>query len=243
MRSISSFLFLLSASIAMVAAGERPKPIPLRWGVLAFPQYQGLDAYGPLEMLNVVKYYTPNMTIAVIAETLDPVPATTFNDLDQPVTYMKPTHTIDENVNLDVLLIPGGPRTSMNTNIINYVKNLYPKLQYIISVCSGATILAKAGVIDGKCATTTKFDWAETTQTGPGVNWVPCARWVTDGNVWTSSGVAAGIDLTHAFIKEIFGNETLADRAANILEIDIHKDSSWDPFCEIWNVTAVGTAV
>ncbi|KIM30421.1 hypothetical protein M408DRAFT_15445 [Serendipita vermifera MAFF 305830] len=233
----------------MVAADgrpPRPKPIPLRWGVLAFPQYVGLDAYGPLEMLYIVKYLTPNMTIAVIAETLDPVPATTFNDLDRPVTYMKPTHTIYDNVNLDVLLIPGGPGSSIaynNTNIINYVKNVYPKLKYIISVCTGAQILAKAGVIVGKRATTNKFGWAETTQTGPGVNWVPCARWVTDGNVWTSSGVAAGIDLTHAFIKETFRNETLADRAANILEIEIHKDPSWDPFCEIWNVTAAGTSV
>ncbi|KIM19620.1 hypothetical protein M408DRAFT_13395 [Serendipita vermifera MAFF 305830] len=226
----------------MVAATRKPpkpKPIPLRWGVLAFPKYVGMDAYGPLEMLNIVKFLTPNMTIAVIAETLDPVPAHILSDLDQSVSYMKPTHTIYDNVTLDVLLIPGGPGSRIaynNSNIINYVKNVYPKLQYIMSVCTGAQILAKAGILHGKRATTSKFSWAEMVQSGPGVNWVPCARWVTDGNIWTSS---AGIDSTYAFIKEIFRNETLANRAANILEVDIHKDPSLDPFCEIWNTTAV----
>ncbi|CCA71735.1 hypothetical protein PIIN_05670 [Serendipita indica DSM 11827] len=248
MQLLSTLLLLLATCTAVVVAGGRPpppappppKPIPLRWGVLAFPKYVGLDAYGPIEMLNIVKFLTPNMTIAVIAETMDPVPAHVVNDLGGPATLMQPTHTIYDNVTLDVLLIPGGPGSRIaynNTNIINYVKNVYPKLQYIVSVCTGAQVLAKAGILDGKRATTNKFSWAEMVRSGPNVKWQPCARWVTDGNIWTSSGVAAGIDLTHAFIKKIFRNETLADRAANILEIEIHKDPSWDPFCKVWNAT------
>ncbi|KAG8803353.1 hypothetical protein FRC16_005795, partial [Serendipita sp. 398] len=68
---------------------------------------------------------------------------------------------------------------------------------------------------------------------------VPCARWVVDGNIWTSSGVAAGMDMTYAFVSRL--NSTIADRAVNIIEYEPHKDPSWDPFCEIWNTTSGGT--
>ncbi|CCA73181.1 hypothetical protein PIIN_07135 [Serendipita indica DSM 11827] len=214
------------------------RPIPLRWGILGFPKFVGLDAYGPIEMLNIVKTLTPNMTLAIIAETMDPIPTHVLGDLGGPITLMKPTHTIYDKTPLDVLLIPGGPGSRIaynNTNLINYVKNVYPSLQYILSTCTGAQILAKAGILDGKRATTAKFSWNEMVKSGPKV---PCARWVKDGNIWTSSGVSAGIDLTYAFVAEAMRNETLAERAANIIEIEIHKDSSWDPFCAIWNVTS-----
>ncbi|KAL0950330.1 hypothetical protein HGRIS_010301 [Hohenbuehelia grisea] len=247
-----SLAFIACAAVLFVPeiAAGRPKgpprprgPIPLKWGVLAFPRFVGLDAYGPLDFLNIAAFSTPNMTLSVIAETLDPVPAH-INGPTGPVTFLKPTYTIDENPQLDVLLIPGGPGTRIaynNTKIIDYVRRTYPKLKYIISICTGAQVLAKAGILDGKRATTNKFSWQEMVASGPTVNWVPCARWVVDGNIWTSSGVAAGIDLSYAFVAEVFGNKTLTDRAANILEIDIHKDPHWDPFCKIWNTTTGGT--
>ena len=184
MRSLSTLLLLLGTCTSVVVAGWGPppppppppsRPIPLKWGVLAFPKYVGLDAYGPIEILNIVKFATPNMTLAIIAETMDPVPAHVISDLGGSATYMQPTHTIYDNVTLDVLLIPGGPGSRLaynNTNIINYVKNVYPKLKYIISVCTGAQVLAKAGILDGKRATTNKFSWAEMVKSGPKVKWV-----------------------------------------------------------------------
>lgn len=61
---------------------------------------------------------------------------------------------------------------------------------------------------------------------------VPCARWVVDGNIWTSSG---GMDMTWAFLAHAvgLGNTTIADRAANILGYEVHKDPSWDPYCVV----------
>jgi transcriptional regulator GlxA family with amidase domain len=75
-------------------------------------------------------------------------------------------------------------------DIIEFIKETYPKLRYIISVCSGATLLARAGVLDGKRATTNKSVWEWAVLQGPKVKWVPTARWVVDGNIWTTSGVA-----------------------------------------------------
>lgn len=62
------------------------------------------------------------------------------------------------------------------------------------------------------------------------------ARWVVDGNVWTSSGVSAGIDATLAFIEEVYGREE-ASSIADLMEYERHADASWDPFAEKFNVT------
>ncbi len=109
-----------------------------------------------------------------------------------------PTHTFQTAPPLDVLIVPGGigtrgPPPTVNS-MIAFVKERYPTLQYLITVCTGAGIAARAGVLDGKHATTNKRAWKETTALGPKVKWIPQARWVTDGNIWTTSGVAAGTD-------------------------------------------------
>ncbi|KAG8866068.1 hypothetical protein FS842_003631 [Serendipita sp. 407] len=235
-------LVTLVCSATAVLGTRPPKTIPLKWGILAFPRFVGLDAYGPLEILNIVAFNTPNMTLSIIAETMENVPALITNPTSGALSWIKPTYTIDQDPPLDVLLVPGGPGSRIaynNTKIIDYVKRTYPKLKYIMSTASGAQILAKAGVLDKKRATTQKWAWAELVASGPKVKWVPCARWVVDGNIWTSSGVAAGMDMTYAFVSRL--NSTIADRAVNIIEYEPHKDPSWDPFCEIWNTTSGGT--
>lgn len=73
-----------------------------------------------------------------------------------------------------------------------FIAEQYPKLEYLLSVCTGARNLADAGVLEGKRATSNKAVWDTVITHGKNVTWVPTARWVTDGNIWTSSGVAAG---------------------------------------------------
>lgn len=79
-----------------------------------------------------------------------------------------------------------------DTSLEDFVAARYQKTKYILSVCSGAVTLAKAGVLKNKKATTTKALWWWVTTFGKGVKWVPSARWVVDGKVWTSSGVSSG---------------------------------------------------
>lgn len=59
------------------------------------------------------------------------------------------------------------------------------------------------------------------------------ARWVVDGNVWSSSGISAGVDATLAFIAEFYG-ERNASVISDYMEYEWHKDSSWDPYADIW---------
>ena len=74
----------------------------------------------------------------------------------------------------------------------------------------------------------------QATSTGPKVNWVHTARWVPDGNIWTSSGVSAGIDLTYAWVGHVYG-EDVADYVAMTIEYKRWYNASDDPFAAIWN--------
>src|SRR6188768_34830 len=101
-----------------------------------------------------------------------------------------------------------------------------------MSVCNGASILAASGLLDGRPATTNKAYWTSSTAPGPKVNWVRKARWVDDGNIVTSSGVSAGMDMTLHVISRLFGMET-AERLANATEYEWHRDPDWDPFADL----------
>ena len=96
-------------------------------------------------------------------------------------------------------------------------------------------MLAAAGLLDGYRATSNKaaFSWA-TTQ-GESVDWVPEARWVEDRTRWTSSGVAAGRDMTAALMRALSGDE-VAEAAAVHIELELHEDSTWDPFARLYGL-------
>ena len=70
---------------------------------------------------------------------------------------------------------------------------------------------------------------------GPNVKWVPHARWARDGNIWTSSGVSAGLDAMFAFVATYWGEDVAKD-LAKTLEYERHEDPSWDPFADMYGL-------
>ena len=151
------------------------------------------------------------------------------------------THTFATAPPLDILLMPGGLGTlaisqTGDRSIETFLRDRFNTTEYVLSVCNGAASLARAGVLDGRRATTNKalysfFTTAFSRELGTAGNitWVPSARWVEDGKVWTSSGVSSGIDMTYAFFKKIYGAET-TNGIVNNIEYAPHGDSHWDPF-------------
>jgi transcriptional regulator GlxA family with amidase domain len=101
-----------------------------------------------------------------------------------------------------------------------------------MSVCTGSGLLAAAGLLDGHRATSNKRSFAWACQQGPAVEWVAKARWVEDRNRWTSSGVAAGMDMALALIARLHGDGT-ATAIANGVELEWHRDPGWDPFATL----------
>ncbi len=217
---------------------------PKHYGMLLFQAFETLDVFGPLDALQILsRHYKMDLSLISSSDTLDPIStqprAPGMNRLNS--TFFQsvvPTHTINDAPDLDVLFIPGGlgVRAPDLNATIDYIRTTYPKLQYLISICTGAGLAARAGVLDGKRATTNKASWASTVALGPKVNWQGRARWTVDGNIWTSSGISAGLDVTLAFIEHLHG-ANVATEIANLMEYERHQDPNWDPYSTIWNVT------
>ena len=164
------------------------------YGFALFPGFEVIDVFGSTEVINniAVQY---QIKLAMLAETLDLVSNRpedpSLNTQNSTVwQYIKPTHTFaNPPADLEVLIVPGGVGTFYPRNAtVDFIKRAYPGLKYLMTVCSGAMLAAEAGVLDGKRATTNKATWSVATLSGAQVDWVPVARWVVDGNIWTSSG-------------------------------------------------------
>ncbi|PYN15793.1 MAG: hypothetical protein DME05_10615 [Candidatus Rokuibacteriota bacterium] len=97
------------------------------------------------------------------------------------------------------------------------------------TVCTGSALLARTGLLDGRPATSNKIAWDWVTQQGPRVLWKRKARWVDDGDVLTSSGVSAGIDMALSLIARLHGREMALTSARN-MEYVWHESPEDDPF-------------
>lgn len=257
---------LLAASLMTALAQQIPvlantSAVPTHYGILLTPSITPIDMFGPMDVFQGLAMAFQNLTgpmhLSIIS--VNSTPSTT----NPPVagidfgTALVPTITMAEYLTgaangftntkipgpLDVLLVPGGGGTRKDvSHEIDFVRTVYPSLRYLISVCTGSTIVARAGVLDGRRATTNKKAWAWATSFGNDVSYVPHARWVQDGNVWTSSGVSAGIDLSYAFLSSVYGEE-VSRWVADVSEYTRWTNASYDPFADRWgplNVTALG---
>lgn len=113
---------------------------------------------------------------------------------------------------LDFILLPGGIGTSRqirNHLFLYFLREHARSAEVIMSVCSGSTILAKAGLLDDRRATTHKmfFRYLTDQVESDKVRWVEEARWVEDWPFVTSSGITAGIDMALAVIARLYGRE------------------------------------
>ncbi|KAK7222196.1 hypothetical protein V2G26_010199 [Clonostachys chloroleuca] len=210
---------------------------PRHFGLLVYPGFEALDAFGPMEVVNDISL-SHNITVSTIAETLDPV-STIKKGKHSAGQSVLPTHTFEDAPALDVLIIPGGYGGFETTpKLRQWISETVPKLGTLITVCNGASLAAQAGVLDGRSATTNKALWKECVAYGPKVNWVAKARWVRDGNIWTSSGVSAGIDATLAWVASEYGEE-FANNIANGMEFTRASSSTDDPFSTLFKCADV----
>lgn len=186
--------------------------------ILLFDDFETLDAFGPVEVLGKIeeyklRYYSLNGGIVVSAQ-------------GTPIL----TEQIDLISKGGILLIPGGKGTRTLVHDIVFLQKLKEVAElssYCLSVCTGSALLAKAGLLSDKKATSNKkvFDWV--TSVDSSVQWIKNARWVVDGRYYTSSGVSAGIDMTLGFVKDRFGEQRAIDIAGHIEYIwnsDCNKD-------------------
>ena len=216
---------------------------PLNYAVILFPSFQTLDVFGPLDILNSLSMTYP-LNLYILAETLEPVsthhnmPAGPNSNVSEAIT---PTHTFDNAPDdIEVLLVPGGagtraPAPALDAHVA-FIKKTYPTLKYLITVCTGVGLVARTGILDGVRATGNKKAWAWVLAQSDKVHWVAEARWVQSGNIWTTSGISAGLDGMYNYVQTIYG-EDVALTLANDLEHERELDWKHDPFSKLYNLT------
>ena len=136
---------------------------PKKFGVVLFPGFQALDAFGPLDILNLLStHFAPELELCVLAATRDPVP--TRARAGHPLAMSQsvvPTHTFaDAPSDIEVLLVPGGYGTrqpDLAQPVVEFLRSAVPRLPYLLTVCTGSALAAMSGVLDGKRATSNKL--------------------------------------------------------------------------------------
>src|SRR5882724_1569010 len=154
-------------------------------GVLLFPGFELLDVFGPLEAFCIRTargFFEP----VLVGQHPGPVESAQGPQAVAEIGLTDPRP-------LDMILVPGGFGTRKgvdNLLLTSWIAERAANAELVMSVCTGAAMLARAGVLEGKRATTNKLSFNWVVGQGPNVRWVKEARWVEDGKVFTSSGVS-----------------------------------------------------
>ena len=175
----------------------------MTFAILVFPQVEELDAIGPWEMAGMWHQVAGGPPCVIVAEQAGPVVCAKGLSLN-------PHASFDTCPPLDVLLVPGGQGTRTEVNnprLVAFVADQARHCKAVLSVCTGSFVLQAAGLLAGRRATT---HWSQLDRLRAlGVNVVE-DRFVRDGNIWSSAGVSAGIDLTLAYIADAAGEDAAA---------------------------------
>ncbi len=201
-------------------------------GTLLFPGFELLDVFGPLEMFGAL---ADDFSLKTIAATAGPV------ESRQGPKAMADVALADAKP-YDILLVPGGRGTRRevdNAALIDWLKRHAEASGIVATVCTGAALLARTGLLDGRKATSNKASFGWVVAQGPNVVWQTHARWVVDGKYYTSSGVSAGMDMTLALIADLCGAEK-ARWVADYAEYRWSNDPDDDPFATLYDL---GSAV
>jgi transcriptional regulator GlxA family with amidase domain len=183
---------------------------------IAFTLYPGLtllDLVGPLQVMNSLQERNPRFRTTVVARDLDAVqvdvplrltPSATFRDVESP----------------SMLIVPGGAEGTIkamgDSELISYIKRAAESADYVCSVCTGSLLLATAGLLEDREATT---HWGCSRMLELlGARFVR-KRWVQDGKFFTSAGVSAGIDMALRLVAELT-DEATARRVQVGIEYD-----------------------
>ena len=193
-----------------------------RIGFLVYPDCQSLDLSGPFEafhwadlLLGVLgREKAPTYQSIIIAKASGPV--RTMSGLE-----IVATDSYREIIGgLDTLIVMGGTGcedASQDQSLVAWVRSIAPKTRRIVSICSGAFVLAAAGLLHRRRVTTHWIYADRLAKAYPSVEVDASLLFVRDGNIYTSGGITAGIDLALALVEEDLGSEAMLGVARHLL--------------------------
>ncbi|MBO8197995.1 DJ-1/PfpI family protein [Streptomyces smyrnaeus] len=208
----ASALAAVAATQTGTAHAAQPRRRDLDIGILLYDGYSLLDPTGPAEVLSRL----PDAAVTMVAERRGPVRTDTG---DVAVMADRSLAEVDR---LDVLLVPGagnrGTTAAMkNERILEWIGRMHRHTRWTTSVCTGSLILAAAGLLDGRRATT-YWASAEYLESTFDVTYVP-ERYVRSGKIVTAAGVSAGVDMSLHLASLIAG-----ERIAQAIQLAVEYD-------------------
>ncbi|WP_090676228.1 DJ-1/PfpI family protein [Paenibacillus tianmuensis] len=194
-------------------------------GIFVFNDVEVLDFAGPFEVFSVTEYSDQDMDtpesnpflVKLVSETGELIHA--CNGLK-----VQPDYSFDNAPHFDILVIPGGigarEKEIYNEKVIQWISQRMGNVELMLSVCTGALLLAKAGLLNGKMATTHWASCDRLENEFPAVTVKRNVKFVDEGNIVTSGGISAGINMSFHVVKRLLGSE-VARTTAKIMEYDI----------------------
>lgn len=193
---------------------------PLKAGILLFNEVEVLDFAGPFEVLSLAERVESReklFVVCTVAETRETISAR--NGLK-----VLPDYDFASAPDFDLLIIPGGYGAEEieihNETLLRWLKHKADTTPIVASVCTGAFLLAEAGLLDGKRATTHWMDLDRLERAYPLVYVAREVKFVDEGNILTAGGISAGIDLCFHLLTRLFGAD-IARQTAKRMEYDI----------------------
>lgn len=180
-----------------------------------------LDFSGPFEVFSTANRFLPTEqknNVFMVAETSDVV-------LARGGYQVLPKYGFDNVPHIDVLVVVGGVHTEevKKPQVIKWVKEVSAKADLVASVCTGAFLLAEAGLLDNLKVTTHWEDMADLQADYPSLEVQGNVRWVDQGDIVTSGGISAGIDMSLHLVSKLTNLE-VAGQTARQMEFDWRKN-------------------
>jgi transcriptional regulator GlxA family with amidase domain len=196
-------------------------------GILVFPEVEVLDFCGPFEVFSVTRLDEDRRR-------QDPSPYEVFIISEHPSVVIAtgglkvvPDHTFDDCPPLDVLVVPGGwgtRREMKNDRLIDWLSLMARQVTTLTSVCTGSLLLGKAGLLDGKRATTHWRVLEEMRRQFPAISVIDDQHVVEEGDLLTSAGISAGIDMALRVVSRHHG-DAVARATARYMEYPFPEDN------------------
>ncbi len=209
------------------------KPRPRDIGILVFDGFQLLDAAGPIGVFEMPTrgLSPPPYKLSVYSLDAGPVRASCG------VSVM--TEALPRRLKLDTLIVSGGEGTReaiADARLLNTIEALSGRARRCCSVCSGSFLLAAAGLLKGRSATTHWRRSGSFARAFPETRLLADRIYVQDGKFWTSAGITAGIDLALALVADDLG-EAVAREAARELVVHQRRSGGQSQFSVMQDVT------
>lgn len=206
-------LLLLATALVPLHAAQAPISKPeIRVGIVLFEQVQIIDFTGPYEVFGAAGF-------GVTTLTADGKPVTT--EMGLKVT---PDAGFADAPRFDVLLVPGGTvrDAKKDARILDFIRSQSQQAKHVLSVCTGAEILANTGLLDGRKATTFMGALDRLATNHPKIEVVDDQRWVDTGQLITSAGLSSGIDAALHVVSRLRGE-------AKARSVALHLEYDWEP--------------